>query len=190
MIKSHHHNRLLKEKVYRRKGNKKVTLPRDPPISVITFLSYVLSCFSHVQLLAIPWTIACQVPLSMGFSWQGYWSGLPFLPAGDGMKHQHCRVVWNFLLLTTCFLPLLYFISFVQQSTESCLQALPNLPYTLFPTLPPGLLPFFLTQGSNLGLLCLLHCRQILYHWAIRETPLSLLYRQEITGTEDKCVAL
>ena len=134
MIKSHHHNRLLKEKVYRRKGNKKVTLPRDPPISVITFLSYVLSCFSHVQLLAIPWTIACQVPLSMGFSWQGYWSGLPFLPAGDGMKHQHCRVVWNFLLLTPCFLPLLYFISFVQQSTESCLQALPNLPYTLFPT--------------------------------------------------------
>ena len=82
MIKSHHHNRLLKEKVYRRKGNKKVTLPRDPPISVITFLSYVLSCFSHVQLLAIPWTIACQVPLSMGFSWQGYWSGLPFPSPG------------------------------------------------------------------------------------------------------------
>ena len=117
---------------------------------------------SHVRLLVTPWTIACQVPLSMGFSWQGYWSGLPFLPAGDGMKHQHCRVVWNFLLLTPCFLPLLYFISFVQQSTESCLQALPNLPYTLVPTLPPGLLPFFLTQGSNLGLLCLLHCRQII----------------------------
>ena len=28
--------------------------------------------------LAIPWTIACQAPLFMGFSSQEYWSGLPF----------------------------------------------------------------------------------------------------------------
>ena len=27
---------------------------------------------------AIPWTVACQTPLSMGFSRQEYWSGLPF----------------------------------------------------------------------------------------------------------------
>ena len=33
------------------------------------------------------------------------------------MKHQHCRVVWIFLLLTLRFLQLLYFISFAQQST-------------------------------------------------------------------------
>ena len=26
-----------------------------------------------------PWTIACQAPLSLGFSRQDYWSGLPFL---------------------------------------------------------------------------------------------------------------
>ena len=32
---------------------------------------------------ATPWTIACQSPLSMGFSRQGYWSGLPCPPAGD-----------------------------------------------------------------------------------------------------------
>ena len=30
-----------------------------------------------------PWTIACQIPLSMGFSRQEYWSGLPFPPPGD-----------------------------------------------------------------------------------------------------------
>ena len=30
-----------------------------------------------------PWTIACQVPLSMGFSRQEYWSGLPCPPPGD-----------------------------------------------------------------------------------------------------------
>ena len=28
--------------------------------------------------LATPWTVACQAPLSMGFSRQDYWSGLPF----------------------------------------------------------------------------------------------------------------
>ena len=33
---------------------------------------------SHVQLFVTPWTVACQVPLSMGFSRQEYWSGLPF----------------------------------------------------------------------------------------------------------------
>ena len=33
--------------------------------------------------LANPWTIACQAPLSMGFSRQEYWSGLPFLSLGD-----------------------------------------------------------------------------------------------------------
>ena len=33
---------------------------------------------SHVQLFAMPWTVACQTPLSVGFSRQEYWSGLPF----------------------------------------------------------------------------------------------------------------
>ena len=41
--------------------------------------------FSHqvVLTLATPWTIACQAPLSMGFSRQEYWSGLPFPSPGD-----------------------------------------------------------------------------------------------------------
>ena len=30
-------------------------------------------------ILVTPWTVACQAPLSMGFSRQEYWSGLPFL---------------------------------------------------------------------------------------------------------------
>ena len=30
---------------------------------------------SHVQLFATPWTVACQAPLSMGFSRQEYWVG-------------------------------------------------------------------------------------------------------------------
>ena len=34
-------------------------------------------------ILAIPWTVACQAPLSTGFSRQEYWSGLPFPSPGD-----------------------------------------------------------------------------------------------------------
>ena len=33
---------------------------------------------SHVRLLVTPWTVACQAPLSMEFSRQEHWSGLPF----------------------------------------------------------------------------------------------------------------
>ena len=43
----------------------------------------MLSCFSHVGLFATPWTVARQVPLSMGFSRQEYWSGLLCPPPGD-----------------------------------------------------------------------------------------------------------
>ena len=49
---------------------------------LISVLEKVKS-LSHVQLVATPWTIAYQVPLSMGFSRQEYWSGLPFPSPGD-----------------------------------------------------------------------------------------------------------
>ena len=39
--------------------------------------------FSYVQLFATSWTVACQAPLSVGFSWQEYWSGLSFPSPGD-----------------------------------------------------------------------------------------------------------
>ena len=38
---------------------------------------------SHVRLFATPWTVAHQVPPSMGFSRQEYWSGLPFPSPGE-----------------------------------------------------------------------------------------------------------
>ena len=34
--------------------------------------------------LVIPWTVACQTPLSIGFSRQEYWTGLPF-PSPRGL---------------------------------------------------------------------------------------------------------
>ena len=41
-----------------------------------------MELLSHVQLFVTPWIIAYQAPLSMGFSWQDYWSGLPFPSSG------------------------------------------------------------------------------------------------------------
>ena len=38
---------------------------------------------SRVWLFATPWTVAYQAPLSMGFSRQEHWSGLPFPSPGD-----------------------------------------------------------------------------------------------------------
>ena len=43
----------------------------------------LLSRFSHVQLFATLWAVACQAPLSTGFSRQEYCSGLPCPPPGD-----------------------------------------------------------------------------------------------------------
>ena len=62
-------------------------------------------------------TVTCQVPQSMGFSRQKYWSGLPCPPLG-----------------------------------------------------------IFLTQGSNPWLLCLLHCRQILYPLSHLKSPSVNIY--------------
>ena len=53
-------------------------------LSAWKILKEVCVCvFSHIQLFVIQWAGACQAPLSMGFSRQEYWSGLPFPPPGD-----------------------------------------------------------------------------------------------------------
>ena len=47
---------------------------------------YIRACvcvFSPVQLFVTLWTVTCQAPLSMGFSRQEYWNGLPFPPLED-----------------------------------------------------------------------------------------------------------
>ena len=44
---------------------------------------------SHVRLFAIPWTVAHQAPLSMEFSRQEYWSGLPFPSPGESSQPRN-----------------------------------------------------------------------------------------------------
>ena len=38
---------------------------------------------NHKVKVKVKWTVARQAPLSMGFSWQEYWSRLPFPSPGD-----------------------------------------------------------------------------------------------------------
>ena len=60
----------------------------------------VLSCFSCAQLFVTPWTVAPQAPLSMGFSRQEYWSGLPALLQGIFRTQESnppllCLLLWQ-----------------------------------------------------------------------------------------------
>ena len=65
----------------------KVLLVRWSPTLQATWC--VLSHFSHAWLSATPWTIACQAPLSKGFSRQEYWSGLPCPPVPTQGLNPH-----------------------------------------------------------------------------------------------------
>ena len=49
----------------------------------LTGKSESVKSLSRVQLFMTPRTVAYQVPLSMGFSRQEYWSGLPFPSPGN-----------------------------------------------------------------------------------------------------------
>ena len=67
-----------------------------PPSSQSTLLQTLLVCvlfvcvcvcvFSCVWLFATLWTVALQAPLSMGFSRQEYWSGLPCFPSRESSR--------------------------------------------------------------------------------------------------------
>ena len=57
--------------------------PTDRGIWEVAIGAYVLSCFSPACLFATLRTIAHQASLSVGFSSQEYWSGLPCPPPGE-----------------------------------------------------------------------------------------------------------
>ena len=71
------------------------------------YCACMLSRFSCVQLFATKWTIACHVSLSMGFSRQEYWSGLPCPPPGDfSWPRDRTRISYVYPPWRACSLPL------------------------------------------------------------------------------------
>ena len=110
----------------------------------IKVLSEWVKLLSHVWLFATPWTVAYQAPLSVGFSRQEYWSGLPFPSPGDlpnpGIEprspalradtlpseppgkpyHTYLWVVWSWISMfpITLFTLLIIFIIFLLSANQ------------------------------------------------------------------------
>ena len=65
----------------------------------IPYISTLNKMFSRVSFFMTAWTVAHQTPLSMQFSRQKYWSGLPFPSPGDpqiqgsNLGLLHCRQI-------------------------------------------------------------------------------------------------
>ena len=69
---------------------------------------------SHVWLVATPWTAAYQAPPSMGFSWQGYWSGVPlpspFFSLNNMQFHSLYFLYWKHI---SCFPYRFFTVTFI-----------------------------------------------------------------------------
>ena len=61
--------------------------------SVDSMRARVLSCFSHVRLFVILWTADFQASLSMGFSRQEHWNGMPFPPPRDPTQGSNLQLL-------------------------------------------------------------------------------------------------
>ena len=87
--------------------------------------TFVLSCFSCVQLCETLRTAACQAPLSMGFSRREYYSGLPCPPPGNlpdpGIKPGPPALQADSLLLSHQGSPKDAFAAAAAKSLQSCL---------------------------------------------------------------------
>ena len=110
----------------------------------------MLSCFSHVLLFAILWTVAHQPPLTMGFSSPEYWNGLPY-PFPGNLPNPEIK----------------------PRSPSLQVDSLPANPPGKPKNTGVGSLSLlqgiFPTQESNWGVLV---CRQILYQLSYEGNPL------------------
>ena len=72
-------------------------------ILFVQLLNKFICCqlLSRVCLFMTPWTIALQAPLSMGFSRQEYWSGLP-LSSPEHLLHSGIKPASPALQVVSC----------------------------------------------------------------------------------------
>ena len=108
-----------------------------------------LSCFSHVQLFVMLWTVALQTTLFMEFPRQEYWSGLSCSPPGD---RPNPGIEPRSPTLQADSLP-----SEPQRKPKNTRLGSLSLLQKIFPT-----------QELNWGLL---HCRWILYQLSHQVSP-------------------
>ena len=99
-------------------------------------LCFVLSC-SGLSDSSTLWTVECQAPLSIGFSRQEYWSGLPFPTPGDlpspGIEPISCvSCTGRWVLYHLCHLGCLYHFSFKERRRSFLMTYIPPLPILLW----------------------------------------------------------
>ena len=139
----------------------------------------MLSHFSCVWFFVILWTVACQAPLSMGFSRQESWSRLPCPPPKVKVT-QSCQTLCD---------PMDYAVHGILQASILEWVAFPFFRWSSQPRdqtqvscLAGGFFTnwairrIFPTQGSNPGLL---PCRQILYHLSYQGSLLNRRLRKQ-----------
>ena len=122
---------------------------REFPGGPVVACMCMLSCFNCAQLYVTLWYVACQAPLSMGFSRQEYQNGLPCPLPGD-LPHPGTE----------------------PRSPELQADSLPSEPPGKLKNTGMGSLSLlqgiFLTQESNQRLL---HCKWILYQLSYQGSP-------------------
>ena len=122
----------------------------------------VLCCtvlkLSRVQLFATLWTVACQAPLSMRFSRQEYWSGLPCPPSEAVRDPEIKPMSLTFPALTG---------SFFTTSTTIHQTGSPLSSYDDF-SKPPRVVPSCLKQHPS-------HCRGFVLRLTLSSLSLSIL---------------
>ena len=157
----------------------------------LELLLLLLNCFSHVRLFATLWSIAQQAPLSMGFSRQEYWSGLPCPPSFSGSSWSRDRTCISYSVFFTTSDTCKTLRAVESESVKMLVAQSYLTPCNPMDCSPPGsyihgdspgknngvgshflLQGIFPTQGSNLDLL---HSRGILYCLSHQRTPLELL---------------
>ena len=81
-------------------GASSALCPMKYPLQFGLYVYYVLSLFSCVRLWATLWPLPHEVPLSVGFPRQEYWSGLPLpsrgiFPSQGWNPHLLCLLHWQ-----------------------------------------------------------------------------------------------
>ena len=165
----------------------------------------LLSYFSRVWFFATLWTIGCQVPLSLGFSRQEYWSGLPCVPPGDlpdpGIEPTSLmspELAGRFFTTSAAWkLPIMLQIKSESSTCLKCFEVLPIAFQTMqilickcLWSLISGLLAFYslsvYTGSPSASLICcILYCARVLEYagssgWTLPCSSFHLLLHLQI----------
>ena len=130
------------------KVDSSISLIFDGAVWLIIELNMCVFLVAQSYLIfAIPWTIDCQAPLSMGFSRQEYWSGLPFPHLRD-LPVQGSNLCVLHLLHCRCILWPLSHWGVCVKAVQLCPTLCNPMGYTVYVILQPRILEWVIFPFS------------------------------------------